>query len=149
LTSLLLALQLKGDVKSASATGKIKPRLERQQRLLTSLLRGLAYLHQNHSVHRDLSPKNVLVSASGEAVIADFEQSKDRELAVSVSMHSVVIAAARFALHLACSLDWLLTSVVWPADTLRRSASRLAGVACLRHVLVRPHLPRSADRPVP
>ena len=54
-------------------------------------------------IHRDLSPRNVLLTEQCDAVIADFEASKDRELEASVALHSIVIAAARCALDSAAA----------------------------------------------
>ncbi|XP_073163085.1 cyclin-dependent kinase 15 [Lepidochelys kempii] len=36
------------------------------------LLRGLAYIHQHHILHRDLKPQNLLISCLGELKLADF-----------------------------------------------------------------------------
>ncbi|XP_004576986.2 cyclin-dependent kinase 15 isoform X2 [Ochotona princeps] len=36
------------------------------------LLRGLAYIHQQHVLHRDLKPQNLLISHLGELKLADF-----------------------------------------------------------------------------
>ncbi|XP_063093328.1 cyclin-dependent kinase 15 isoform X3 [Cavia porcellus] len=36
------------------------------------LLRGLAYIHQQHVLHRDLKPQNLLLSHQGELKLADF-----------------------------------------------------------------------------
>uniref|UniRef100_A0A8C8BN23 mitogen-activated protein kinase n=1 Tax=Otus sunia TaxID=257818 RepID=A0A8C8BN23_9STRI len=36
------------------------------------LLRGLAYIHQQHILHRDLKPQNLLISCLGELKVADF-----------------------------------------------------------------------------
>ncbi|KAM9010047.1 LOW QUALITY PROTEIN: cyclin-dependent kinase 15 [Ara ararauna] len=36
------------------------------------LLRGLAYIHQHHILHRDLKPQNLLISCLGELKCADF-----------------------------------------------------------------------------
>ncbi|OXB55316.1 hypothetical protein ASZ78_003601, partial [Callipepla squamata] len=36
------------------------------------LLRGLAYIHQQHVLHRDLKPQNLLISCLGELKLADF-----------------------------------------------------------------------------
>eukprot|EP01062_Namystynia_karyoxenos_P075858 TRINITY_DN735_c0_g2_i5.p1 TRINITY_DN735_c0_g2~~TRINITY_DN735_c0_g2_i5.p1 ORF type:complete len:1549 (+),score=399.66 TRINITY_DN735_c0_g2_i5:148-4647(+) len=41
-------------------------------RLVTDILRGLVYIHENSIVHRDLKPANVLVTADGQAKLADF-----------------------------------------------------------------------------
>lgn len=36
------------------------------------LLRGLAYIHHHHVLHRDLKPQNLLISQLGELKLADF-----------------------------------------------------------------------------
>ncbi|KAM6348682.1 LOW QUALITY PROTEIN: cyclin-dependent kinase 15 [Alca torda] len=36
------------------------------------LLRGLAYIHQQHILHHDLNPQNLLISCLGELKLADF-----------------------------------------------------------------------------
>uniref|UniRef100_A0A8C5TPA5 Cyclin dependent kinase 15 n=1 Tax=Malurus cyaneus samueli TaxID=2593467 RepID=A0A8C5TPA5_9PASS len=36
------------------------------------LLRGLAYIHRQHILHRDLKPQNLLISCLGELKLADF-----------------------------------------------------------------------------
>ncbi|KAK1336548.1 hypothetical protein QTO34_002579 [Cnephaeus nilssonii] len=36
------------------------------------LLRGLAYIHHQHVLHRDLKPQNILISHLGELKLADF-----------------------------------------------------------------------------
>ncbi|KAL5504702.1 hypothetical protein ACEPAH_7365 [Sanghuangporus vaninii] len=41
-------------------------------RLVTGIASGLAYLHRNRVVHSDIKSDNVLVSASGNALICDF-----------------------------------------------------------------------------
>uniref|UniRef100_A0A8C5KIY1 mitogen-activated protein kinase n=1 Tax=Jaculus jaculus TaxID=51337 RepID=A0A8C5KIY1_JACJA len=39
------------------------------------LLRGLAYIHHQHVLHRDLKPQNLLISHLGELKLADFGES--------------------------------------------------------------------------
>lgn len=39
------------------------------------LLRGLAYIHHQHVLHRDLKPQNLLISHLGELKLADFGKS--------------------------------------------------------------------------
>nr|XP_036864998.1 cyclin-dependent kinase 15 [Manis javanica] len=40
------------------------------------LLRGLAYIHHHHVLHRDLKPQNLLISQLGELKLADFVSPK-------------------------------------------------------------------------
>ena len=42
------------------------------QKLLERILRGVAFLHENGVVHRDLKPQNIMLKATDEPVIIDF-----------------------------------------------------------------------------
>ena len=46
--------------------------LDESMRILEGILRGLAYAHAKGIVHRDIKPANILLTANGEAKIADF-----------------------------------------------------------------------------
>lgn len=45
------------------------------QLFMFQLLRGLAYIHHQHVLHRDLKPQNLLISHLGELKLADFGKS--------------------------------------------------------------------------
>jgi len=41
-------------------------------RIATNVLNGLAHIHQNRMVHRDIKPHNLLMNHAGEIKISDF-----------------------------------------------------------------------------
>ncbi|MBZ0277823.1 MAG: serine/threonine protein kinase, partial [Anaerolineae bacterium] len=47
--------------------------------LLVQMLQALAYLHRRRVIHRDLKPKNVLVTADGQVKVLDFGLSTGKE----------------------------------------------------------------------
>ncbi len=59
---------------SASMVGKMKE--EDAWRFLADVSRGLAYLHGQDIIHRDIKPDNVLMDYDGKYVITDFGVSK-------------------------------------------------------------------------
>lgn len=46
-------------------------------RLATTILKGLAFIHERRQIHRDIKPGNILVNARGEAKISDFGISRN------------------------------------------------------------------------
>jgi len=53
---------------------------------ITEVLRGLGYAHERGVVHRDVSPRNVLVSWDGAVKVSDFGIAKARDATISTTI---------------------------------------------------------------
>lgn len=53
-----------------SCQGEIEPSIVKS--FMFQLLRGLAFCHEKHILHRDLKPQNLLINKTGELKLADF-----------------------------------------------------------------------------
>ena len=62
---------LKAFLNSYRIRGEFIP-LEEIVRILTDILEGLAYAHDEGIVHRDIKPANILLTRRGQAVLTDF-----------------------------------------------------------------------------
>ncbi|CAH8449388.1 unnamed protein product [Dicrocoelium dendriticum] len=65
-------------------------RLHNVRLFLYQLLRGLAYCHDRHILHRDLKPQNLLISATGELKLADFGLARAKSVPSRTYSHEVV-----------------------------------------------------------
>lgn len=67
-----------------------RPQLSLALRWIADSLRGLAAIHTRSLVHRDLSPRNLLLRATGELVVADFGTVRHlRDVAPSASTERI------------------------------------------------------------
>ena len=58
--------------------------------IIQSIILALAYLHNNHVIHKDLSSNNVLINAGSQAKVTDFSMSKIADINPSKS-HGLTI----------------------------------------------------------
>ncbi|EPY40040.1 MAP kinase kinase-like protein [Angomonas deanei] len=101
----LLPFYQKGSVKSLINQGEVFSWLTIQD-MFRQVISGVAYLHERGIVHADLKPSNILISSTGQPVIADFGIAKERgvfgELAdITVTQTNTGGAAAGTALYMA------------------------------------------------
>lgn len=68
-----------------------------------SMLLGLAYLHKNHNIHRDIKAGNVLLTPEGQAKIADFGVSA--QLSNTMSKRHTMIGAREVTCSIVPSLS--------------------------------------------
>ncbi|MCY4657783.1 MAG: serine/threonine-protein kinase [Gammaproteobacteria bacterium] len=61
----------RGSVLGEICSGNFVP-VQTAVSLLTDILRGLEYLHEQKVVHNDIKPTNILISNKGEAVLTDY-----------------------------------------------------------------------------
>jgi hypothetical protein len=70
--------------------------IARIRAILPQLANGLSHLHQAGVVHRDLSPRNILVEASGRVVILDFGLALKGPMENAWSEHGQCVGTPRY-----------------------------------------------------
>ncbi|KAG0257332.1 copper transport protein ctr1 [Actinomortierella ambigua] len=83
---LLMELAEKGSLCRAIAKGELAPDdWQTKMRLASEIARGLAFIHQEKVLHRDLKSANVLLTKHMEVKLADFGLAKVRSMASAAS----------------------------------------------------------------
>ncbi|KAF9967353.1 hypothetical protein BGZ73_000593, partial [Actinomortierella ambigua] len=83
---LLMELAEKGSLARAITKGELAPDdWVTKKRLASEIARGLAYIHQERVLHRDLKSANVLLTNRMEVKLADFGLAKVRSMASAAS----------------------------------------------------------------
>ncbi|KAG0266109.1 hypothetical protein DFQ27_000156 [Actinomortierella ambigua] len=85
---LLVELAARGSLCRAIATGELGNNWPTKMRLAQEIAQGLAFIHQEKVLHRDLKSANVLLTKHMEVKLADFGLAKVRSLASAASIAS-------------------------------------------------------------
>ncbi|NXH78886.1 CDK15 kinase, partial [Hydrobates tethys] len=79
------------------------------------LLRGLAYIHQHHILHRDLKPQNLLISCLGELKLGDFGLARAKSIPRQTYSSEVVTLRYRPPDELLGATDYSSDLDIWSA----------------------------------
>ncbi|KAK3740326.1 hypothetical protein QZH41_013901, partial [Actinostola sp. cb2023] len=79
------------------------------------LLRGLAYIHQQKILHRDIKPQNLLISEKGELKLADFGLARAKSVPSRTYSNEVVTLWYRPPDVLLGSKDYTTSLDIWAA----------------------------------
>ncbi|XP_038644485.1 cyclin-dependent kinase 15-like, partial [Scyliorhinus canicula] len=82
---------------------------------LFQLLRGLAYIHHCHILHRDLKPQNLLISCVGELKLADFGLARAKSVPSQTYSSQVVTLWYRPPDILLGATDYSMALDIWGA----------------------------------
>ncbi|GAB5575890.1 cyclin-dependent kinase 14 isoform X3 [Prionailurus iriomotensis] len=101
-------------------TSDLKIGLKVMTLFMFQLLRGLAYIHHQHVLHRDLKPQNLLISHLGELKLADFGLARAKSIPSQTYSSEVVtlwyrppdalLGATEYSSELDIWIHWLMSS---------------------------------------
>jgi serine/threonine protein kinase len=81
---------------TSPAVRVVHPKPWKIQHVLQQVLQGIAFLHQNKIIHRDIKLTNVLMRSETQPVISDFELSRDiNSLAHTTHTHTSLAAGRK------------------------------------------------------
>eukprot|EP00397_Hematodinium_sp_SG-2012_P043004 GEMP01047693.1.p1 GENE.GEMP01047693.1~~GEMP01047693.1.p1 ORF type:complete len:461 (+),score=88.75 GEMP01047693.1:50-1432(+) len=81
------------------------------KRWTTEVTSGLAYLHHNKVVHRDLKGANVLLALDGQAKLSDMGSAFNREMENEETRHTL-LTTSTMMMHTVCgSIPWMAPEV--------------------------------------
>jgi serine/threonine protein kinase len=92
---------------------------------MQQLLLGIAYCHENHVLHRDLKPQNLLINKKGELKLADFGLARAFGIPVNTFSNEVVTLWYRSPDVLLGSRNYSTSIDIWSAGCILAGKSGL------------------------
>jgi hypothetical protein len=75
---MVMEMMTGGDLKRVIAAGTATDRVKKQ--IMQGALDGLAHVHANRLIHRDIKPDNIMLDAAGTAKLIDFGETVDMDV---------------------------------------------------------------------